>query len=147
MEPRNTLLAGGGGCANSERHMGCTVIARCNPPCRSRRAHHAQKDRVGTWEVPRLAVSEGSWRSASGRRGAEADDARAREVGRGRSGDEAGERSGAIRGGVGGAKGRGRGECEPAKHVPGTEPGRRVTGAGAHTAKSEREERGEVHLA
>src|SRR6266567_4696801 len=24
---------------------------------RGRRAHHAQKDRVGTWEIPRLAVS------------------------------------------------------------------------------------------
>ena len=104
--------------------------------CRSRRAHHAQKDRVGTWEIPRLAVIEGSWRSASGRRRAEADDARAREVGRGHSSDEAGEQSGAIRCGVGGAKGRGQGECGPAKHVPGAEPGRRVTGAGAHTVKS-----------
>jgi hypothetical protein len=28
---------------------------------------------------------------------------------------------------------RGRGECESAKHGPGTVPGNRVTGAGAHT--------------
>jgi hypothetical protein len=27
------------------------------------------------------------------------------------------------------------GECEPAKHGPDTEPGNRVTGAGAHTAR------------
>ena len=47
---------------------------------------------------------------------------------------EAGEQSGAIRRGVGGAKGGDQGECEPAKHVPDTEPDERVTGAGAHTA-------------
>src|SRR5262249_35976766 len=47
---------------------------------------------------------------------------------------EAGEQSGAIRGGVGGAKGGDQGECEPAKHVPDAEPDERVTGAGAHTA-------------
>jgi hypothetical protein len=35
--------------------------------------------------------------------------------------------------GVGGAKGGGRGECESAKHGPGTVPGNRVTGAEAHT--------------
>src|SRR5262249_23317846 len=47
---------------------------------------------------------------------------------------EAGEQSGAIRRGVGGAKGGGQGECGPAKHVPDAEPGKRVTGAGTHTA-------------
>jgi len=26
-----------------------------------------------------------------------------------------------------------KGECEPATHAPGTGPGKRVTGAGAHT--------------
>src|SRR5205823_1061471 len=40
-----------------------------------------------------------------------------------------GERSGA-----GGAKGGDQGECGPAKHVPGAEPDKRVTGAGTHTA-------------
>ena len=34
---------------------------------------------------------------------------------------------------VGGAKGGGRGECASAKHGPGTVPGDRATGAGAHT--------------
>src|SRR5215471_17426555 len=72
-------------------------------------------------------------RSASGRRGAVADDARSREVRPCHSSWEADEQNGAIRCGAGGAKGGGRGECEPAKHGPGTEPGNRVTGAGAHT--------------
>ena len=44
------------------------------------------------------------------------------------------KQSGAIRCGAGGAKGGGRGKCEPAKHVPGAGPGKRVTGAGTHTA-------------
>jgi len=50
-----------------------------------------------------------SW-PASGRRGAVADDARAREVGQMRSTDEACEQSRAIGGGVGGGKASGRGE-------------------------------------
>ena len=33
-----------------------------------------------------------------------------------------------------GSQGRGRGECGPAQHGPGTEPGNRVTGVGMHTA-------------
>ena len=41
---------------------------------------------------------------------------------------------GGGRSGVGGAKGGGQGEYAPAKHVPGTEPGKRVTGVGAYTA-------------
>jgi hypothetical protein len=48
---------------------------------------------------------------------------------------EAGEQRGAIRGGAGGAKGGDRGECGPAKRVPDSEPGKRVTGAGTHTAR------------
>src|SRR5207253_8457951 len=47
---------------------------------------------------------------------------------------EADEQSGPDRNGVGGAKGGGQGECEPAKHAPDSEPGKRVTRAGAHTA-------------
>src|SRR5664279_2182763 len=53
--------------------------------------------------------------------------------GRGESDSE----GGAIRCGVGGAKGGGQGECEPAKHGPDSEPGNRGTGAGAHTARRE----------
>src|SRR6516165_6618043 len=66
------------------------------------------------------------------------------KVGPRHSSDEAGEQSssfryGAIRerascGGVGGAKGGDQGECGLAKHAPDTEPGKRVTGAGTHTA-------------
>jgi len=112
--------------------------ARCCSPCRGRRAHHAQKERVGNWEVPHLTgLSLHAARSASGRRGAEADDARRRDVGPRHSSWEAGEQSGAIRGGAGGAKGGDRGECEPAKHVPDAEPGKRDPGAGAHTANCE----------
>ena len=51
----------------------------------------------------------------------------------GHSSCEADEQSRATGCGVGGAKGGGRGECETAKHGPGTVPGDRVTGAGAHT--------------
>ena len=43
-------------------------------------------------------------------------------------------KSGAIRRGVGGAKGRDQGECGPTKHVPDSEPDKRVTGVGSHTA-------------
>jgi len=73
-------------------------------------------------------------RSASGRRGAVADDARSREVRLCHSSCEADEQSRATSRGAGGAKGGGQGECEPAKHAPDSEPGKRVTRAGAHTA-------------
>src|SRR5262245_32835882 len=59
-------------------------------------------------------------RSASGRRGAAADDARSREVRLCHSSWEADEQCGPDRSGAGGAKGGGRGECDPAKHWPGT---------------------------
>src|ERR1022692_65748 len=71
------------------------------------------------------------------RRGAEADDARTWEVRLRHSSGEADEQGRATGCGAGGAKGGGRGECEPAKHAPGTVPGKRVTGAGAHTARRE----------
>src|SRR5262249_55921104 len=85
---------------------------------------------VGPWGSSWCRVRWSAW----GRRGAVADDARTREVGPRHSSWEAGEQSGAIRRGVGGAKGGGQGECGPAKHVPDAEPGKRVTGAGTHTA-------------
>ena len=53
-----------------------------------------------------------------------------------RSSCEAGEQSGAIRSGTGGAKGGDQGECGPAKHVPDAEPDKRVTGAGTHAASN-----------
>ena len=42
--------------------------------------------------------------------------------------DHADEQSGAIRRGVGGAKGRDRGECAPTKHAPDSAPDKRDTG-------------------
>ena len=47
---------------------------------------------------------------------------------------EADEQSGAIRRGVGGAKGGDQGECGSATHVPGSVPDKRVKDAGSHTA-------------
>jgi hypothetical protein len=58
---------------------------------------------------------------------------------------EANEQSRATGCGVGGAKGWGRRECGSAKHGPGTVPGNRVTGAGAHTGSCKAKEEGEVH--
>ena len=73
------------------------------------------KDRVGTWELSCLTTVHVPTWSASGRRGAVADDARAREVGLRHSSCEADEQGGAIRcgairggasrSGAGGAKG------------------------------------------
>ena len=91
----------------------------------------------GNREISRLAGGLSPRRSASGRRGAVADDARTREVRLRHSSREADEQSGAIGRGAGGAKGGGRGEREPAKHAPGAEPGERVTGAGPRTDKSQ----------
>src|ERR1700690_2039963 len=51
------------------------------PSCRGRRARHAQKECIGSWEVPRLTSGNVTPWPASGRRGAEADDARTWEVG------------------------------------------------------------------
>src|SRR6266699_2179605 len=115
--------------------------------CRGRGPHHVHKDRVGTWELSCLTTGHVPTWSASGRRGAVADDARAREVGLRHSSCEADEQGGAIRCGAGGAKGGGRGECGPAKHAPDAEPGKRVTGAGTHTQSGNGKEEGEVHHA
>src|SRR5665811_364964 len=91
----------------------------------------------GNRETPRPTTGTLPIWSASGRRGAVADDARTWGVRLRHSSCEADEQGGAIRCGVGGAKGGGQGECEPAKHGPDSEPGNRVTGAGAHTARRE----------
>ena len=63
-----------------------------------------------------------SERSASGRRGVEADDERAGEVRPLYSSDETGEQTWAIGRGVGGAKEEDRGEHRRATHVPDSEP-------------------------
>ena len=56
-------------------------------------------------------------------------------------------KAGAFRGGAGGAKGGDQGERGPAKHAPGSGPGKRVTGAGPRTASRKAREEGEVHVA
>ena len=58
------------------------------------------------------------------------------------SSGEADEQSGAIRYGASGAKGGGQGECGPAKHGPGSGPGKRVPSTGPHTASSKAKEHG-----
>src|SRR5208282_6424758 len=100
---------------------------------------------LGNRETPRLTSGHLPDWSASGRRGVVADDERTRGVRLRHSSWEADEQGGAIRCGAGGAKGGGRGECDPAKHGPGTEPGILVTSAGAHTASSKAKKEGEVH--
>src|SRR4051795_7022180 len=88
----------------------------------------------GNREISRPTTGPRAVWSASGRRGAVADDARAGEVRpRHRSG-EAGEQRRATVRGVGGAKGGGRGERGSGPHAPGSGPGKRVTGAGPRTA-------------
>src|SRR6202795_4741675 len=102
---------------------------------------------LGNRETPRLTTGHLPDWSASGRRGAVADDERTRGVRLRHSSWEADEQGGAIRCGAGGAKGGGQGKCGPAKHAPGAEPGERVPGAGAHTANCKAKEEGEVHRA
>src|ERR1700729_1022333 len=96
---------------------------------RGRRTWHVSKRLGREPGGPRSGHSRMRW-SALGRRGAVANDARTWEVRLRHSSCEADEQSRATGRGAGGAKGGGRGECEPAKHVPGTEPGKRGTGAG-----------------
>src|ERR1700687_2770612 len=95
-------------------------------PCRGRRPYHARKERVGTWEIPRLPTEVHPPGPASGRRGAVADDARTREVSLRRNSCEADEQGRATGRGAGGAKGGDQGKCGPAKRAPGTGPGKRV---------------------
>src|SRR5215469_5256458 len=78
----------------------------------------------GNREIPRPTNRSKAARSASGRRGAITDDERTREVRLCRSSWEVGEQGRAIGCGTDGAKGRGQGKCGPAKHAPGTEPGK-----------------------
>src|SRR3974390_2359280 len=82
-------------------------------------------------------------RAASGRPEAVADDAREEEVTLIDSTCEAGEQSGAIRGGVGGGRRWDQEEGGTAKHGPDTESGSRGTRPGPHTRscnqKQERE--------
>src|ERR1035438_6121030 len=75
----------------------------------------------GNREIPRPTTGTLPIWSASGRRGAVADDARTWGVRLRHSSCEADEQGGAICCGAGGAKGGGQGECGTAKHGPDTE--------------------------
>src|ERR1019366_4507180 len=76
----------------------------------------------GNRETPRLTTGHVPDWSAWGTGGAVADDERTRGVRLRHSSWEADEQSRATGCGAGGAKGGGRGECESAKHGPGTVP-------------------------
>ena len=86
-------------------------------------------------------------RTASGRRGAIADDERAGEVRPRRSSREPDEQGGAIRRGAGGAKGGAEGNAGQQSAFRAQYRATRVTGAGAHTASRKAREEGEVHRA
>jgi hypothetical protein len=127
-EPRNDLIAGAQTVFMVERNMS-NAPTRALSSRRGRGPHHAHKDLGG----PRLTTGHLPTWSASGGRGAVADDAWAREVGLRHSSCEAGdkvEQSATDSGEQGGDQG----ECGPAKHVPNPEPGKRVTGAETDTA-------------
>src|SRR5262249_32176592 len=113
----------------------------------------AYADAPCLWEPGELAFdrSVNGRRSASGRRGAIADDARAREVRPRNRSWEADEQGGGDlcrrHCGAGGAKGGGQGERGRAKHAPDPGSGARVTGARARTESRKAEEGREVHCA
>src|ERR1700737_2592383 len=133
IEPRNDEFAGAETVVMVERNM-------CNADMRgidvlpgSKSTSRANGSR---WNLGYLTSGRQLFASAVriGKGGAVADDARAWEVGLRHSSCEAGEQSGAIRCGAGGAKGGDQGECGSAKHAPDSEPHKRVKGAGSHTA-------------
>src|SRR5215831_14955375 len=103
IEPRNWYVAGAETVQRVERNMD-RAAKRGHAHGRGRRADHAQKDRVGTWEIPRSARAI-PLLVRIGKGEPKADDERTREVGPSSSSYEAGEQGGAIRRGAGGAKG------------------------------------------
>ena len=117
----------------TEGHTSGRVSASARRPGVVRDPGMCGRSLRGNREISRPASGMSAW-SASGRRGAEAGDARAREVRPRHSSEEAGEQGRATGGGAGGAKGGDQGERGPAKHAPGAGPGKRVPGAGPRTA-------------
>jgi hypothetical protein len=117
----------------TEGHTNGRVSASARRPGVVRDPGMHGRSLCGNREISRLAGGP-CRRSASGRRGAVAGDARAREVRPRHSSDEADEQGWATSGGAGGAKGGGRGERGSAAHAPGSGPGKRVPAAGPRTA-------------
>src|SRR4029450_8660382 len=134
IEPRKSLMLGADAVHKVEGNMFGRDSASVRTTRRGQRPWHMQT--LLAREPGDLAIDRfgNRRRSASGRRGPVADDARSREVRLCHSSWEADEQCGLDRSGAGGAKGGGQGKCEPAKHAPDSEPGKRVTHAGAHTA-------------
>jgi hypothetical protein len=123
------LVLGADVVEDTEGNMSGGAIASTRPTRRGLRPWHVEAPCAGTGRSRVWPAGEYRW-PASGRRGVEADDVRTREVGLCHSSDEASEQSRATaaeqverRAGTGGERG-------PAKHAPGTEPEKRVTGAG-----------------
>ena len=114
---------------------------RLGGPARSETLACVDAPCAGTGRSPAWPAASAAW-SASGRRGAEADDARAGEVRPLHSSHEADEQSRDAGGGAGGAKGGGQGKHASAAHAPGSGPGKRVTGAGACTESGTKPEDG-----
>ncbi|MCY1530392.1 hypothetical protein D9M68_655760 [compost metagenome] len=129
---------------NAEGNMKGRVNASASTTRRGQRPWHART--LFAREPGDLSSASPSmgW-SASGRRGAVADDERTGEVRLRRISEEACEQCREIGRGVGGAKGGDQGEHGSAQHVPGAEPGKRVTGAGTCTASCKAAEEGAVH--
>ena len=133
-------------CSGGRQHVRARQRERPDGPAWSQNLACADAPCPGTGRS-RVRPLGYSRRSASGRRGAVADDERAREVRPRHSSWEADEQSGRDRSGAGGAKGGGQGERERAKHAPDTGSGARVTGARSRTASRKAKEEGEVHSA
>src|SRR5665811_2405303 len=123
---------------NGKQHGWARYRERPDGPAWSKTLACAEVPCAGTGRPhvrPQARCRSGPHREGANK--AVADDARKWGVRLRYSSWEANEQSRATGRGVGGAKGGGRGECEPAKHAPGAVPGKRVTGAGAHTARRE----------
>ena len=145
IEQRKIPILGADAVQMAEGNTFWRVIASARTTRRGQRTWHVQTllaREPGDLAIDRAATAVGS---ASGRRGAVADDARSREVRLCHSSSEADEQSGPNRSGAGGAKGGGQGERAPAKHAPDTGTGARGTSAGARTASRKATEEGEVH--
>ncbi len=130
IEPRNSLFLGADAVIRAEGNTEGRAIASARTgPAWSETLACTYAPCTGTGRSPAWPRGCIAW-SASGRRGALADDARAGEARPLHSSEEVGEQSRATGSGAGGAKGGDRGKRRPVTHVPGTESGKRVIGAG-----------------
>src|SRR5271157_5835404 len=125
----------------SSMNSASAIAAKDQPRSSSRMAFARRETRFSS--SPSLAIATRSARSAALRKLRFVFTKRVESIPLIRSNDfrkneesrynnEADEQSGVIRRGAGGAKDGGQGESGPAKHVPGTGPGKRVTDAGLH---------------